>query len=92
MTDYDDLVERCAKASFSADYPFYKWSACSFQLTRPYKERARIILSEAFRTLENVTPEMDEAGDCAFENGCVRDVYFAMLRASPGYPPKDEPR
>ena len=51
---------------------------------------ARALLAEVRRTLEAVTPEMSEAGDCAFENGYVHEVYSAMLRASPLTPPKEK--
>ena len=51
---------------------------------------ARAVLAEVLRTLETVTPEMSEAGDCAFENGYVHEVYSAMLHASPLTPPKEK--
>jgi hypothetical protein len=92
MSAYEKLVERCARTSFSADYPFYKWSACSFQLTRPYKERARIIIAEVMRELENVTPEMFAAVIPGRSERAAKSVWVGMLRASPLSPPKDEPR
>jgi hypothetical protein len=73
MSAYEELVERILSNG---------------KLYASRREYVEDILAEVRRTLETVTAEMSEAGDCAFENGYVREVYSAMLRASPLEPAK----
>ena len=53
---------------------------------------ADYILAEVYRTLENVTPEMDDAWDLPgrkIDETCIANTFLAMLRASPLAPPKE---
>ena len=68
MSAYDELLDRCARIA----KPF----------ARDYAEAlAKDILSEVYRTLRTVTPEMEKAADHAEYAG--EELWPAMLSASP---------
>jgi hypothetical protein len=75
---YDELVERCAEIIPLSD--------------EPATIVARAVLAEVLRTLETVTPDMEEAGlRTSYGLNTVEALakdWSAMLCASPVTPPK----
>lgn len=73
MSDYEELVERCA----------HKVTHHHADTSEGF---ARLVLAEVLRTLETMTPEMwDALPPRALD---FDEAYLAMLRASPLAPPK----
>ena len=94
MSAYGQLVERCARELFLDRYPDSSWTRLHDMSKNDYCGHARAILAEVLRTLEAVTPEMEEAGlSTSYGLNTVEALskdWTAMLRASPLAPDQDK--
>ena len=93
MSAYRELVERMGRAAICAQMPngrpLWVLLANNDVTLTDLLPSIRAALAEAFRTLENVTPEMTLAyhrclpGPYVSDREWIEEKFLAMLRASP---------
>jgi hypothetical protein len=92
MSEYEDLVERCAKGAFENRVSYqgsgpspqpWTWEGADERVRNYWRAIVRAVLAEVLRTLEAVTPEMRAAVEVSGDVSLAVVCFETMLRASP---------